>query len=545
MQSDFLDGKLYKMAEQEQMAIPEGLEARVEDVLANLEKSGRSSRHHYSFRRAAILAAACLVLASATVTASGLYQARMEGMNHEKLEEYFAQLQEADVSADSYSRSLTESETKRLDELRQAYLEEGYFPKKELTLIDDLGKYKKGVAFYAERSTFFLPDTELTDEEMLELIDFREKRDYSLAKISEEIGAGTYEYTKPENSQTANLTGEAAGSAQTSDNGTNTVTALGADNAAQEWQIAYEGDLSIRSAATAENGLYIGGYTMEGQARVEFVPYGSGTPQTLFDDFAEKGEVYSLCMAPDGSIYAGLRGLAAPGAENGWLPVIYHISPEGTLWNSFTVGEREWNIVDSMATDAQGRLYVRMRMQEDGSYVRIYTAEGELIGTVADDSSYAVKGAGVLGQGKDGKVYVSALAMGDTTAADKPVTLVSVDPESLRFIPMQGNADAIADIGNLYQWKLVAAGMDETTDFILWGNNGVDTYSFGETAVTRVQESWEMPCGTEGTCAVLVPDGRILYIGASGGFQETTADGVEISGKDPEKTVFYYVPLTK
>ena len=184
-------------------------------------------------------------------------------------------------------------------------------------------------------------------------------------------------------------------------------------------------------------------------------------------------------------------------------------------------------------------------MQEDGSYVRIYTAEGELIGTVADDSSYAVKGAGVLGQGKDGKVYVSALAMGDTTAADKPVTLVSVDPESLRFIPMQGNADAIADIGNLYQWKLVAAGMDETTDFILWGNNGVDTYSFGETAVTRVQESWEMPCGTEGTCAVLVPDGRILYIGASGGFQETTADGVEISGKDPEKTVFYYVPLTK
>ena len=545
MQSDFLDGKLYKMAEQEQMAIPEGLEARVEDVLANLEKSGRSSRHHYSFRRAAILAAACLVLASATVTASGLYQARMEGMNHEKLEEYFAQLQEADVSADSYSRSLTESETKRLDELRQAYLEEGYFPKKELTLIDDLGKYKKGVAFYAERSTFFLPDTELTDEEMLELIDFREKRDYSLAKISEEIGAGTYEYTKPENSQTANLTGEAAGSAQTSDNGTNTVTALGADNAAQEWQIAYEGDLSIRSAATAENGLYIGGYTMEGQARVEFVPYGSGTPQTLFDDFAEKGEVYSLCMAPDGSIYAGLRGLAAPGAENGWLPVIYHISPEGTLWNSFTVGEREWNIVDSMATDAQGRLYVRMRMQEDGSYVRIYTAEGELIGTVADDSSYAVKGAGVLGQGKDGKVYVSALAMGDTTAADKPVTLVSVDPESLRFIPMQGNADAIADIGSLYQWKLVAAGVDEKADFILWGNNGVDTYSFGETAVTRVQESWEMPCGTEGTCAVLVPDGRILYIGASGGFQGQTADGVEISGKDPEKTVFYYVPLTK
>ena len=37
-------------------------------------------------------------------------------------------------------------------------------------------------------------------------------------------------------------------------------------------------------------------------------------------------------------------------------------------------------------------------------------------------------------------------------------------------------------------------------------------------------------------CAVLVPDGRILYIGASDGFQGTTADGVEISGKDPAQT---------
>lgn len=539
MQSDFLDRKLYKMAEQEQMAISEDLDARVDDILLHLEKNGRGSRHHYSFRRAAILAAACLVLASATVAASGMYQARMESMNHEKLEEYFAQLQEANVSADTYSRPMTESETARLEELRQAYLEQGYFPKKELTLIDSPEKYKKGVAFYAERSTFFLPEKELTDEQLLELIDFKEKRDYSLAQISEEIAAGAYEYVKPENSQMA------AGGAQTSDNGTNTVTALGADTATQEWNIAYTGDLSIRCATATDNGLYVGGYTKEGQARVEFVSYGSGTPETIFEDFAENGEVYSLCTAPDGSIYAGLKGLAAAGAEHGWLPVIYHISPEGTLLNSFTVGEREWNIVDSMATDAQGRLFVRMRMQEDGSYVRIYSAEGELIGTVADDNDYAVQGAGALGQGKDGKVYVAAQAVGDTTAGNIAMTLVSVDPESLRFVPVAGGENVICSADTIYPWKMVAAGVSETADFILWGYNGVDTYSLGETEFTRVQESWEMPCGTEGTCAVLVPDGRILYIGASGGFQGTTADGVEISGKDPAKTVLYYEPLAK
>ena len=555
MRDDFIDGKIRKMAEAERMAVPESLDAKVENILDGLETEKKDSKntdgkrvnqtvHHYGFRRIVIPAAACLLLASVTVTASGLYRVRMESMNHEKMETYFSGLQEADVAADSYSRPLTDGEKNRLEELRQAYLEEGYFPQKELAMLDSPEKYKKGVAFYAARSTFFLPEEEMTDEELLELIDFREKRDYSLAKITEEIEAGDYEYVKTEDSALSGDMSQESGSQQTQDAGEASVV-LGADTAAQEWQVAYEGDVSIRCAAVAENGLYVGGFTADGRARVEYLPYGSGTPETFFEDFAENGEVYSLCTAPDGSIYAGLKGLAVPGAEHGWLPVIYHISPEGKLLNSFTVGEREWNIVDSMATDAQGRLYMRMRMQEDGSYVRIYSAEGELIGNVADDNSYAVQGAGALGQGKDGKVYAAAQAVGNTTAGDMAMTLVSVDPESLRFVPVAGGENVICSADTIYPWKMVAAGVSETADFILWGYNGVDTYRLGETEFTRVQENWEMPCGTEGTCAVLVPDGRIVYIGASDGFQGTTADGVEISGKDPAKTVLYYEPLVK
>lgn len=549
MRDDFIDRKIRKMAEAERMAVPESLDAKVENILDGLETEKKDSKNtdgkrvnqtvrHYGFRRIVIPAAACLLLASVTVTASELYRARMESMNHEKLETYFSGLQDADVAADSYSRPLTDGEKNRLEELRQAYLEEGYFPQKELAMLDSPEKYKKGVAFYAARSTFFLPEKELTDEQLLELIDFKEKREYSLAKISEEIAEGSYEYVKTEPEKDAAQQGRAA---QQGTSG----TVLGADTATQEWQVAYEGDVSIRCAAVAENGLYVGGFTADGQARVEYLPYGSGTPETFFEDFAENGEVYSLCTAPDGSIYAGLKGLAVPGAEHGWLPVIYHISPEGKLLNSFTVGEREWNIVDSMAIDAQGRLYVRMRMQEDGSYVRIYSAEGELIGNVADDNSYAVQGAGALGQGKDGKVYAAAQAVGDATAGNIAMTLVSVDSESLRFVPVAGGENVVCSADTIYPWKMVAAGVSETADFILWGYNGVDTYRLGETEFTRVQENWEMPCGTEGTCAVLVPDGRILYIGASDGFQGTTADGVEISGKDPEKTVLYYEPLVK
>ena len=567
MRDDFIDRKIRKMAEAERMAVPESLDAKVENILDGLETEKKDSKNtdgkrvnqtvrHYGFRRIVIPAAACLLLASVTVTASGLYRARMESMNHEKLETYFSGLQEADVAADSYSRPLTDGEKNRLEELRQAYLEEGYFPQKELAMLDSPEKYKKGVAFYAARSTFFLPEEEMTEEELLELIDFREKRDYSLAKITEEIEAGDYEYVKTEDSAVSeemSQTEDSVGLGEMSQTGRSqqeqgtgaASVVLGADTAAQEWQIAYAGELSIRCAVAAEQGLYVGGFTMEGKARVEYLTYGSGTPEKFYDDFDEDGEVYSLCIAPDGSVYAALRGLASPGAEHGRLRVIDHISPEGKLLNSFTVGEREWNIVDSMATDAQGRLYMRMRMQEDGSYVRIYSAEGELIGTVADDDSYAVQDAGALGQGKDGKVYAAAQAVGDATAGNIAMTLVSVDSESLRFVPVAGGENVVCSADTIYPWKMVAAGVSETADFILWGYNGVDTYRLGETEFTRVQENWEMPCGTEGTCAVLVPDGRILYIGASDGFQGTTADGVEISGKDPAQTALYYEPLVK
>ena len=571
MRDDFIDRKIRKMAEAERMAVPESLDAKVENILDGLETEKKDSKNtdgkrvnqtvrHYGFRRIVIPAAACLLLASVTVTASGLYRARMESMNHEKLETYFSGLQEADVAADSYSRPLTDGEKNRLEELRQAYLEEGYFPQKELAMLDSPEKYKKGVAFYAARSTFFLPEEEMTEEELLELIDFREKRDYSLAKITEEIEAGDYEYVKTEDSAVSeemSQTEDSVGLGEMSQTGRSqqeqgtgaASVVLGADTAAQEWQVAYEGELSIRCAVAAEQGLYVGGFTMEGKARVEYLAYGSGTPEKFYDDFDEDGEVYSLCIAPDGSVYAALRGLASPGAEHGRLPVIYHISPEGTLLDCFAAGDREWNIVDSMATDAQGRLYTRMRMQEDGGYVRIYTAEGDLIGTMADDGVYAVQGAGALGQGKDGKVYAAALATENVTAEDDPVTLVSVDPERLCFLPVQGdateNAKAVQSTGTIYQWNMVAAGVSDGSDFILWGYSGVDTYRLEDAEFTRVQENWEMPCGTEGTCAVLVPDGRILYIGASDGFQGTTADGVEISGKDPAKTVLYYEPLVK
>lgn len=43
MQSDFLDRKLYKMAEQEQMAVSEDLDARVDDIYSIWRKTAEAA----------------------------------------------------------------------------------------------------------------------------------------------------------------------------------------------------------------------------------------------------------------------------------------------------------------------------------------------------------------------------------------------------------------------------------------------------------------------------------------------------------------------
>ena len=98
MRDDYIDRKIRKMAESERMAVPESLNTTVENILEGLKPENADSKNtdgkganqtvrHYGFRRIVISAAACLLWASVTVTASGLYRTRMESMNHEKLEE--------------------------------------------------------------------------------------------------------------------------------------------------------------------------------------------------------------------------------------------------------------------------------------------------------------------------------------------------------------------------------------------------------------------------------------------------------------------------
>lgn len=524
------DDKIRRMAGEEKMVLPSGLERRIGHVLAEKcdERSGSmpganaagksGSVLRFRWGRAAALSAACVLIFSVTVSASvGLYRQRMEAMNHEKLEAYFVGIYQSGMPADTHNRALTEEERARMGELETAYRELGQFPEKELTMLDAPEDYQRGVAYLAATGTFFFPESEMTDEELLQYIDFLQKRDYSLAVINQEISDGEYVYERTQESP------------ETTDREILDSDAVYEPD--RELTIAYEGDMGVQCMAAGAEAIYLGGYS-----RIERVAIGSGDAETFFEEFGDDEILVSaLYQTQDGTVYAGVSNLSQLDSRAFGRTEIYQFSEDGELLNRFAVGSRELNLIDSIAADDKGNLYVHTRMREsdDQASVHIYDAEGQMIAAV-QETDYTVPESAGLGQGKDGAVYVAVRA-GDSGK----LGLAKLEPTGVMSAVY---TDLQAEGENLV-WDIVSPGTE--TDFILWGYDGVYTYCIGEEKAVRIMAPYDAVCGFEGTCVSVLLDGRVVFLNAAESLETTLKNGAGTWIKNPEKTTIYYVPTVK
>ena len=153
------------------------------------EKKNKFYRSRFN-KWVATLVVICVVAAAAggAYTAINYVQQRMQSLSEED-KDIFAE-QAAYANADSFSRELSDEEKNRLDILMDRYQNEGLFPEGEVYQISDTGEIiSDRVCYLPETSSFYLPDEQLSDEQLLELIDFCFKREYSLT--TQDI---TYEY---------------------------------------------------------------------------------------------------------------------------------------------------------------------------------------------------------------------------------------------------------------------------------------------------------------------------------------------------------------
>lgn len=161
--------------------LPETYHQRLDDVLNDLPKGGGTRRVQTRLRYAFVAVLVLLLGSSIAYAGVSLYQQRLEGMDSGTKKSLNEKTQKSEAQADSYSRDLSSVEQKRMEKLHTEYEKEGRFPTGQLMeVIRKEQVIQVTLCYCYENSTFYLPDDVLSDEELLQIIDFREKRDYSI-----------------------------------------------------------------------------------------------------------------------------------------------------------------------------------------------------------------------------------------------------------------------------------------------------------------------------------------------------------------------------
>lgn len=161
-------------------------------ILSPAKEEKRKQHAIWRLPKIAIACLVCFLISGITVSAMhaiNLYKQRMEAMNEQLLEEYYAIAMNGEIT--EHSRALSEEEQARYETLEKEYENNGVFPEKQITYLQDDDVYGgKGIALDGKNRTLFLPEELLSDEELLEIIDFNHKIAYSVQEQADKLFNG-------------------------------------------------------------------------------------------------------------------------------------------------------------------------------------------------------------------------------------------------------------------------------------------------------------------------------------------------------------------
>ena len=120
------------------------------------------------------------------------YFDRYEQMTDAEIDELYALLASAPVDVwGTDSRNLTAEEQSRYEQWTEKYEVENAYTESPIKVITDPEEYDgQELAYCISDARFYEPERELTDEEMLQLIDLEHKNQYIFERIGREIECG-------------------------------------------------------------------------------------------------------------------------------------------------------------------------------------------------------------------------------------------------------------------------------------------------------------------------------------------------------------------
>ena len=521
---DDFEQKLFIMAGNEEIILPGSMHKKVNDTLVSLSKQNKIFK--MTWKKSIVLAAVLATLMSVTVSAAvSAYRQRMEAMNEQEMQNYFVQIYSSKIGHDNYNRPYTNAETARMKELETSYEQEALFPEGALTMISEPDDYKgKGVAFYGKTETFFFPEREMNDEELLRIIDFIHKRDYSILAMNEMIESGEVTFPSEEIAEIKDADMEL------------TETVILESEAVwepdQELTIQYTGELELNSMAAGQNSIFLMGWNA-----IHKMEIGSSDSELFFDDFDKKSFVSALYQVKNGDIYVALMEYADSDEydlkviDEPYKMSLWILSEDGEIKKKIDLSpykDKGFGLVKRMVVDEQGYIYIRT-MSTSEKLLMVLDSEGNFVKDITSDleSIYKPHLLAGLGIGKDGKVYLQVNCSDDISDRHMGIASVNFEAGCLENVYMD-----IVPQGTI-MLDIISPGSN--TDFVFWGYDGIFTYNLGDESAINILPAYEAPCNWEGALYCALPDGRIVFADCT----EYRHEGQEVY-RIPEKTCFYY-----
>ena len=166
--------------------VPDVVHNAVLDALDSLEDNKK--QNNFRMPRIAVACLAGFLIVGITVSAAeviSLYRQRMEEMDKTEEEIYYNIALAGETT--SLNRPYTAEERARYDQLEQEYKTNGRFPESQLRYLPEGDVYDGiGVMLDTTSRTLYLPEESLTDEELLEIIDYNLKLSYSIYDLNKE-----------------------------------------------------------------------------------------------------------------------------------------------------------------------------------------------------------------------------------------------------------------------------------------------------------------------------------------------------------------------
>ena len=160
-------------------------------IIEGMRNYGKKCRNRKKLPAIVAFSALTVILLSSPVMAQVRESLKqwLSHMTQKEISDIYDSVQNSEVEAFSVSRELSWNEKIRKDQLSNLYKKGERFPEGKIIILQQGEKANPDAVCYDEISaTWYFPSHELTDEELLEIIDYEYKINYSLSIINESEG---------------------------------------------------------------------------------------------------------------------------------------------------------------------------------------------------------------------------------------------------------------------------------------------------------------------------------------------------------------------